>query len=69
MSARMTIIDNSSNNDESDEDNIKSMDVFEQFLKYRKKKASRKKCTNSLVREATRLIEEIQRKNGEPKNA
>ena len=44
------------------------MDVFEQFLKYRKKKASRKKCTNSLVHEATRLIEEIQRKNGgEPK--
>ena len=62
-----TIIDNSSNNDdESDEDN--TMDVFEQFLKYRKKKASRKKCTNSLVHEATRLIEEIQRKNGgEPK--
>ena len=56
-----TIIDNSSNNDESDED--KSMDVFEQFLKYRKKKASRKKCTNFLVCEATRLIEEIQRKN------
>ena len=42
------------------------MDVFEQFLKYRKKKASRKKCTNSLLCEATRLIEEIQRKN-EPK--
>ena len=63
----MTIIDNSSDNDdESDEDN--TMDVFEQFLKYRKKKASRKKCTNSLVHEATRLIEEIQRKNGgEPK--
>ena len=62
------LIDNSSNNDdESDED--KSMHVFEQFLKYRKKKASRKKCTNSLVHEATRLIEEIQRKNGEPKNA
>ena len=61
------LIDNSSNNDdESDKD--KSMDVFEQFLKYRKKKASRKKCTNSLVREATRLIEEIQRKyGGEPK--
>ena len=61
------LIDNSSNNDdESDED--KSMDVFEQFLKYRKKKASRKKCTNSLVHEATRLIEEVQRKNGgEPK--
>ena len=61
------LIDNSSNNDdESDKD--KSMDVFEQFLKYRKKKASRKKCTNSLVCEATRLIEEIQRKNGgEPK--
>ena len=60
------LIDNSSNNDdESDED--KSMDVFEQFLKYRKKKASRKKRTNSLVHEATRLIEEIQRKNGEPK--
>ena len=56
------LIDNSSNNDdESVEDN--TMDVFEQFLKYRKKKASRKKCTNSLVREATRLIEEIQRKN------
>ena len=56
------LIDNSSNNDdESDEDN--TVDVFEQFLKYRKKKASRKKCTNSLVREATRLIEEIQRKN------
>ena len=54
------LIDNSRNNDnESDED--KSMDVFEQFLKYREKKASRKKCTNSLVREATRLIEEIQR--------
>ena len=63
------LIDNSSNNDdESDEDN--TMDVFEQFLKYRKKKASRKKCTNSLVCEATRLIEEVQRKNGgEPKNA
>ena len=61
-----TLIDNSSNNDdESDED--KSMDIFEQFLKYRKKKASRKKHTNSLVHEATRLIEEIQRKNGEPK--
>ena len=61
------LIDNSSNNDdESDEDN--TMDVFEQFLKYRKKKASRKKRTNSLVHEATRLIEEIQRKNGgEPK--
>ena len=61
------LIDNSSNNDdESDEDN--TMDVFEQFLKYRKKKASRKKRTNSPVREATRLIEEIQRKNGgEPK--
>ena len=59
------LIDNSSNNDdESDEDN--TMDVFEQFLKYRKKKASRKKRTNSPVREATRLIEEIQRKN-EPK--
>ena len=59
------LIDNSSNNDnESDKDN--TMDVFEQFLKYRKKKASRKKRTNSLVREATRLIEEIQRKN-EPK--
>ena len=59
------LIDNSSNNDdEYDEDN--TMDVFEQFLKYRKKKASRKKRTNSLVREATRLIEEIQRKN-EPK--
>ena len=59
------LIDNSSNNDdESDKDN--TMDIFEQFLKYRKKKASRKKCTNSLVREATRLIEEIQRKN-EPK--
>ena len=59
------LIDNSSNNDdESDKDN--AMDVFEQFLKYRKKKASRKKCTNSLVREATRLTEEIQRKN-EPK--
>ena len=45
------------------------MDVFEQFLKYRKKKASRRKCTNSLVHEATRLTEEIQRKNGggEPK--
>ena len=56
------LIDNSSNNDdESDEDN--TVDVFEQFLKYRKKKASRKKCMNSLVREATRLIEEIQRKN------
>ena len=56
------LIDNSSNNDdESDEDN--TMDVFEQFLKYRKKKASRKKRTNSLVCEATRLIEEIQRKN------
>ena len=61
------LIDNSSSNDdEYDEDN--TMDVFEQFLKYRKKKASRKKCTNSLVRETTRLIEEIQRKNGgEPK--
>ena len=61
------LIDNSSNNDdESDKDN--TMDVFEQFLKYRKKKASRKKCTNFLVHEATRLIEEIQRKNGgEPK--
>ena len=61
------LIDNSSNNDdEYDEDN--TMDVFKQFLKYRKKKASRKKCTNFLVREATRLIEEIQRKNGgEPK--
>ena len=61
------LIDNSSNNDdEYDEDN--TMDIFEQFLKYRKKKASRKKHTNSLVREATRLIEEIQRKNGgEPK--
>ena len=59
------LIDNSSNNDdESDEDN--TMDVFEQFLKYREKKASRKKPTNSLVHEATRLIEEIQRKN-EPK--
>ena len=59
------LVDNSSNNDdESDEDN--TMDIFEQFLKYRKKKASRKKCTNSLVHEATRLIEEIQRKN-EPK--
>ena len=59
------LVDNSSNNDdESDKDN--TMDVFEQFLKYRKKKASRKKRTNSLVREATRLIEEIQRKN-EPK--
>ena len=59
------LIDNSSNNDdESDEDN--TMDIFEQFLNYRRKKASRKKCTNSLVREATRLIEEIQRKN-EPK--
>ena len=59
------LIDNSSNNDdESDKDN--TVDDFEQFLKYRKKKASRKKCTNSLVREATRLIEEIQRKN-EPK--
>ena len=56
------LIDNSSNNDdESDEDN--TVDVFEQFLKYRKKKASRNKHTNSLVREATRLIEEIQRKN------
>ena len=56
------LIDNSSNNDdESDEDN--TVDVFEQFLKYRKKKASRKKRMNSLVREATRLIEEIQRKN------
>ena len=52
------LIDNSSkNDDESDKDN--TMDVFEQFLKYRKKKASRKKHTNSLVREATRLIEEI----------
>ena len=62
------LVDNSSNNDdESDKD--KSMDVFEQFLKNREKKASRKKCTNSLVREATRLIEEIQRNNGEPKNA
>ena len=61
------LIDNSSNNDdESDEDN--TVDIFEQFLKYRKKKASRKKHTNSLVREATRLIEEIQRKN-KPKNA
>ena len=61
------LIDNSSNNDdESDEDN--TMDVFEQFLKYRKKKASRKKRTNSLVHEATRLLEEIQRKN-EPKSA
>ena len=60
------LIDNSSNNDdESDKDN-NTMDIFEQFLKYRKKKASSKKCTNSLVREATRLIEEIQRKN-EPK--
>ena len=61
------LIDNSSNNDdESDKDN--TMDVLEQFLKYRKKKASRKKRTNSLVHEATRLIEEIQRKNGgEPK--
>ena len=60
------LIDNSSNNDdESDEDN-NTMDIFEQFLKYRIKKASRKKCTNSLVHEATRLIEEIQRKN-EPK--
>ena len=59
------LTDNSSNNDdESDEDN--TMDIFEQFLKYRKKKASRKKCTDSLVREATRLIEEIERKNGEP---
>ena len=59
------LVDNSSNNDdEYDEDN--TMDVFEQFLKYRKKKASRKKHTNSLVLEATRLIEEIQRKN-EPK--
>ena len=59
------LIDNSSNNNnESDEDN--TMDVFEQFLKYRKKKASRKKRTNSLVHEATRLTEEIQRKN-EPK--
>ena len=59
------LIDNSSNNDdESDEDN--TMDIFEQFLKYRKKKASRKKCTNFLVCEATRIIEEIQRKN-EPK--
>ena len=66
MSALTTIIDNnSSNNDESHED--KSMDVFEQFLKYRKKKASRKKCTNYPVHEATRLTEEIQRKNGEPK--
>ena len=56
------LIDNSSNNDdESDEDN--TVDVFEEFLKYRKKKASRKKRTNSLVREATRLLEEIQRKN------
>ena len=55
------LVDNSSNNDdESDKDN--TMDVFEQFLKYRKKKASRKKPTNSLVREATKLIEEIQRK-------
>ena len=55
------LIDNSSNNnDESDEDN--TMNVFEQFLKYREKKASRKKHTNSLVREATRLTEEIQRK-------
>ena len=60
------LIDNSSNNDnESDEDNT-TMDVFEQFLKYRKKKASRKKRTNSPVPEATRLIEKIQRKN-EPK--
>ena len=59
------LVNNSSNNDDKyDEDN--TMDVFEQFLKYRKKKASRKKRTNSLVREATRLIEEIQRKN-EPK--
>ena len=61
------LVDNSSNNDdEYDEDN--TMDIFEQFLKYIKKKASRKKRTNSLVREATRLIEEIQRKN-EPKKA
>ena len=67
MSALTTIIDNSSNNDESDED--KSMDAFEQFLKYRKKKASKKKCTNSLVLEATRLIEEIQRKMVNLKNA
>ena len=61
------LIDNSSNNDDESDDEEKSMDVFEQFLKYRKKKASRKKRTNSLVREATRLIQEIQRKNGEPK--
>ena len=60
------LIGNSSNDDESDED--KSMDVFAQFLKYRKKKASRKIRTNSPVREATRLTEESQRKNGgEPK--
>ena len=50
------LMDNSGNNDdESDKDN--TMDVFEQFLKYRKKKASRKKCTNFLVREATRITE------------
>ena len=59
------LIGNSSNNDD-ESDEVNTMDVFEQFLKYRKKKASRKKRTNSLAREATRLIEEIQRKN-EPK--
>ena len=62
------LIDNSSNNNDNESDEDNTMDVFEQFLKYRKKKASRKKCTNSLVHEATRLIEKIQRKNGgEPK--
>ena len=61
------LIDNSSNNDdESDEDN--TMDVFEQFLKYRKKKASRKKRTNSLVHEATRLKEKMNLENTPRKN-
>ena len=44
----------------SDDDIGFNKEFFEQFLKYQKKKASRKKRTNSLVREAQQLIEEIQ---------
>ena len=44
----------------SDDDISFNKEFFEQFLKYRKKKASREKRTNSLVREAQQLIEESQ---------
>ena len=57
MSTTQGANNNSSN---SDDDIGFNKEFFEQFLKYRKKKASRKKRTNSLICEVQQLIEEIQ---------